>query len=82
PTKEEQQQPKPRHTQNEKYKEQEQAYFENIIAEIGVENELNFTMTESGEELARGLSKQVDVDGGGQDIAGRDGDGFGEASSH
>ncbi|KAF9079218.1 hypothetical protein BGX23_004651, partial [Mortierella sp. AD031] len=82
PTKEEQQQPKPRHTQHEKYKDQEKAYFEHIIAEIGIGNELNFTVVESGEELARGALQQVDVDGGGQDTAGRGGDGLGETISH
>ncbi|KAK3839352.1 MAG: hypothetical protein JOS17DRAFT_770448 [Linnemannia elongata] len=82
PTKEEQQQPKPRHTQHEKYKDQEKAYFERIIAEIGVGNELNFTIVESGEEQVREALQQVDVDREGQGTAGRDGDNLGEASSH
>ena len=82
PTKDEQQQQKPRHTQHEKYKDQEKAYFEHIIAEFGVGNEVNFTMVESGEELARGALQQVDVDGGGYNTAGRSGDSLDEAVSN
>lgn len=80
PTKEEQQQPKPRHTQHEKYKDQEKAYLEHIVAKIGVGNELNFTIVESGEELARGSLQQAYVDRGEQDPV--DGDGDVQASSH
>lgn len=80
PTKEEQQRPTPRYTQHEKYKEQEKAYFEHIIAEVGVENELNFRLEESNEELTGSALQQVDVDGGGQDAVGGNGDNVGEAS--
>ncbi|KAG9066514.1 hypothetical protein KI688_001742 [Linnemannia hyalina] len=80
PTKEEQQRPTPRYTQHEKYKEQEKAYFEHIIAEVGVENELNFRLEESKEELTGSALQQVDVDGGGQDAVGGNGDNVGEAS--
>lgn len=81
PTKEEQQQPKPRHTQHEKYKDQEKAYFERIIAEIGVGNEPNFTIVESREEVVNEALQQGDMDGGGQDTVGRDGDSLGVATS-
>jgi len=80
PTKEEQQQPTPRYTQHETYKDQEKAYFEHIIAEIGEENKLNFRLEESWEELVGSALQQADGDRGGQDPVG--GDGRGGASSH
>jgi hypothetical protein len=81
PTKEEQQQPTPRYTQHETYRAQEKAYFEHIVAEIGVKSGLYFRVEESGEEVARGALQQVDVIGGRQDAVNGDGDSVGEASS-
>ncbi|KAF9920455.1 hypothetical protein FBU30_009717, partial [Linnemannia zychae] len=55
----------PRHTLHEKYKDQERAYFECIIAEIGDKDELNLRVVESREENIKEKILQVP---GGDDI--------------
>ncbi|KAF9079146.1 hypothetical protein BGX23_004927, partial [Mortierella sp. AD031] len=75
------QQPKPQCAQHEQYKEQEKAYFEHIIAKVVMGTVLGFRVVESRDEQAEEELRHVDVEGGGQDSAGRDEDSLDESSS-
>lgn len=77
----EEQQPKPPPTQGEKYKEQEKAYFEHIIAKVGEGDELDSRVEESRDEQAEEL-RQVDEEGGERESVGDDQPSTGNCSSH
>lgn len=88
----EEQPPKPRYTQYDRYKEQEKVYFQHFVAEIGKEDEVNFRLAESKKEpVGEALRQMMVEDGwqniteggeeGGQDNVVRDGACFGESPS-
>lgn len=76
------QQPKPQHTQGEKYKEQEKAYFEHIIAKVGEGDELDLRVEESRDEQAEKELRQVDEEGGERESVGDDQPSTGDCASH